>query len=205
MKRLFCLLLIFTTITLCGCTVAKTEEETTETSLQTESISYTSRIIDESDYFTVINNGDFTYSYEIRDKSGNIILSDNSEKRTPHINMMDENTVKLMIQRGTGISTQITFFVNVETGMVSEDFISVFDEYNGRIAYHLYQNSKHYMIVRDIFDKEAFYKEFEIDDDIYAVADAVVSADFSQDGKKLTVIYLAGEDYKETETVFFIE
>lgn len=205
MKKLFCLLLIVVIITLCGCSEAKTDEENTEPASQTETVSYVSEIIDISDYYKITNNGDFTYSYEIYDKSGNVILTENSCKREPHIEMLSENLLKCMLQYGTGISTQITFFVNVETGVISEDFISVFDEYNGRIAHHLYQNSKHYMIVRDIFDKDDYYKEFEIDDDIYAVADAVVSADFSQDGKKLTVIYLAGEDYKKTETVFDIE
>ena len=205
MKNIFCLLLILTIVVLSGCSVSKQDEETTEVVSQTETSSYTSEIIDESDYYKVIYNGDFTYSYEIRDKSGNILLSDNSEKEEPHIDMPDKNTVRLMIQRGTGISAQNTVYINIKTGIISENFISVFDEYNGRIAYHLYQNPKHYIIVRDIFDKVAFYKEFEIEDDIHAIEDAVVSADFSQDGKKITVTYLSGEDYKETTTEFIIE
>ena len=191
MKKIFCLFLVLTITVLSGCSANKTDEST---SLKSE-----------NDYFSVTYNGDFTYSYEIRDKSGNILLSDNSEKHEPHIDMLDENTVRLMIQRGTGISAQNTVYIDIETGIISENFISVFDENNGRIAYHSYQNSKHYMIVRDIFDKGAFFKEFEIKDDIHVFEDAVVSADFSQDGKKITVTYLAGENYKETTTEFIIE
>ena len=205
MKKLFCLLLIIVIIALCGCSETKINEENTEAVSQTETSSYVNEIIDENDYYTVVYNGDFTYSYEIRDKSGNILLSDNSEKEEPHINMMDENTVKLWIQRGTGITTAFTTYCNITNGSISKSFNAVYDEYDGKTAYYEYRDSKYYIVVRDIFDKDAFYKEFEIDDDIYVVADAVVSADFSQDGKKLTVIYLAGEDYKETETMLFIE
>ena len=118
MKNLFCLLLIIVIIALCGCSEAKISEENTEAVSQTKTSSYTSEIIDESDYYKVIYNGDFTYSYEIRDKSGNILLSDNSEKEEPHIAMLNDNTVKLMIQRGTGLATQFTTYCNIEQGTV---------------------------------------------------------------------------------------
>lgn len=184
MKKLFCLLLIIVIIALCGCSVSKQDEETTEAVSQTETSSYASEIIDESDYYKVLYNGDFTYSYEIHDKSGNILLSDNSENRESHINMLSENTVKLMIQRGTGLATCFTTYCNIENGTISETFNAVYDEYNDKTVYYAYRDAKYYMVVRDIFDKEAFYKEFEIDDDIYAIADAVKSAEISENGKK---------------------
>ena len=202
MKKLISWLLIFIIFSLCGCSATKTTEENTESVSQIESVS---EIIEEGKNYKITYNGNFTYSYEIRDNSGTVILSDDNAKKTPHITMIDENTAKLTIQQGTGITTAFTTYCNITNGSISESFNAVFDECNGKTVYYEYRESKYYIIVRDIFDKDVFYKEFEIDDDIYAVADAVASADFSQDGKKLTVTYLAGKDYKETEIVFNIE
>ncbi len=204
MKKLLCLFIIII-LCFCGCTADKAPDAELTTGDEAEEVSYVRKVLEENKNYTVINNGDFTYTYEIRDAKGTMLLYESQCEREPHIEMLSENLLKCMIQFGTGISTQITFYVNVETGVISEDFISVFDEYNGRTAYHLYQNSKHYMIVRDIFDKDAYYKEFEIKDDIFAIADAVVSAEFSENGKTLDIVYLAGEDYDKTEMSFDIE
>lgn len=204
MKRLFCLLLIVFFITLCGCSEAKTEEETTEPASITETSSYASEIIEESDYYEITYNGDFTYSYEIRDKSGNIILSDNSEKRTPHINMLNENIVKLMIQRGTGLATRFTTYCNIENGTVSDIFLYVLNEFDENAIFVQFRDNEHYVIIQSIFDRNEFYKEFIISD-AAPIADAITNAELSEDGKNLTVSYLTGEDYIETETVFDIE
>lgn len=205
MKKLISWLLIFVIFSLCGCSATKTTEENTESASKTESESYISEIIEEGKNYKITYNGNFTYSYEIRDNSGTVILSDDNAKKTPHITMIDENTAKLTIQKGTGITTAFTTYCNITNGSISESFNAVFDECNGKTVYYEYRESKYYIIVRDIFDKDVFYKEFEIDDDIYTVANAVVSADFSQDCTMLTVTYLAGTDYKETKTVFNIE
>ena len=204
MKKLCCLLLIAVIITLCGCSVSKTDEETTEGSLQTESVSYTSRIIDESDYFTIINNGDFTYSYEIRDKSGNILLSDNSETREPHIKMMNENTVKLWIQRGTGLATRFTTYCNTENETVSDKFFYVLTEFDKNTVFVQFRENEYYVIIQNIFDRNEFYKEFKLSD-ASPIADAVTNAEISEDGKNLTVTYLTGEDYKEAEAAISLK
>lgn len=204
MKKFCCWLLIIVIITLCGCSVAKTEEETTETSLPTETVSHASKIINESDYFTVIYNGDFTYSYEIRDKSGNILLSDNSEKEEPRITMLDKNTVKLMIQRGTGLATQFTTYCNIEKGTVSDEFLYVLTEFDENTVYVQYRENEHYVIIQNIFDKNEFYKESKISD-ASPIADAITNAEISEDSKILTVTYHTGEDCLETKMLIALK
>ncbi len=204
MKNLFCLLLIIVIIALCGCSEAKMNEENTESVSQTEISSYVSEIIAESDYYKVIYNGDFTYSYEIRDKSGNIILSDNSEKRTPHIDMLNENTVKLWIQRGTGLSTRFTTYCNIETGTVSDEFLYVLNEFGENIVFVQYRENEHYVIIQNIFDKNEFYKEFRISD-ASPIADAITKAELSEDGKILTITYHTGEDCLETKMLIALK
>ena len=204
MKNLFCLLLIIVIIALCGCSEAKINEENTEAVSQTETSSYASEIIDESDYYKVIYNGDFTYSYEIRDKSGNILLSENSEKAEPHITMMDENTVKLMIQRGTGLATQFTTYCNIEKGTVSDEFLYVLTEFDENTVYVQFRGNEHEVIIQNDFDKTAFYKEFKISD-ASPIADAITNAEISEDGKILTVTYHTGEDYLETKMLIALK
>ncbi len=196
MKKLCCWLLIVVIITLCGCSESKTNEENTEAVSQTETASYASEIIDESDYYKVIYNGDFTYSYEIRDKSGNILLSDNSEKEEPHIDMLDDNTVKLMIQRGTGLATQVTTYCNIEQSTVSDEFSYVLTEFDKNTVYVQYRDNVHYIIIQNIFDKNEFYQESKISD-ASPIADAITNAEISEDDKILTVTYHTGEDCLE--------
>ena len=196
MKKIFCLLLILTIVVLSGCSVSKQDEETTEVVSQTETSSYTSVIIDESDYYKVIYNGDFTYSYEIRDKSGNILLSDNSEKEEPHIAMLNDDTVKLMIQRGTGLATQFTTYCNIEQGTVSDEFSYVLTEFDKNTVYVQYRDNVHYIIIQNTFDKNEFYQESKISD-ASPIADAFTNAEISEDDKILTVTYHTGEDCLE--------
>jgi len=204
MKKLFCLLLIIVIIALCGCSETKINEENTEAVSQTETSSYINEIIDENDYYTVVYNGDFTYSYEIRDKSGNILLSDNSEKEEPHINMMDENTVKLWIQRGTGLATRFTTYYNIEKGTVSDEFLYVLTEFDKNTVYVQYRENEHYVIIQNIFDKNEFYKEFKISD-ASPIADAITNAKISEDDKILTVTYHTGEDCLETKMLIALK
>lgn len=204
MKKLFCLLLIIDIIALCGCSETKINEENTEAVSQTETVSYVSEIIEESDYYKITYNGDFTYSYEIRDKSGNILLSDNSEKEEPHINMMDENTVKLWIQRGTGLATRFTTYYNIEKGTVSDEFLYVLTEFDKNTVYVQYRENEHYVIIQNIFDKNEFYKEFKISD-ASPIADAITNAKISEDDKILTVTYHTGEDCLETKMLIALK
>lgn len=204
MKKLFCLLLIIVIIALCGCSETKINEENTEAVSQTETSSYVNEIIDENDYYTVVYNGDFTYSYEIRDKSGNILLSDNSEKEEPHINMMDENTVKLWIQRGTGLATRFTTYYNIEKGTVSDEFLYVLTEFDKNTVYVQYRENEHYVIIQNIFDKNELYKEFKISD-ASPIADAITNAKISEDDKILTVTYHTGEDCLETKMLIALK
>lgn len=205
MKKLFCILFSILIIILCfcGCDTVKDEEQTTEYS-DSVPVTKESETVESEACFTIIDNGDYTYTYEIRDNKGNILLYESQSDSAPHIEMLSDSLLKCMIQSGTGYISQHTFYVNVETGAISETFNSVFDEHNGRVAYFLYLNSNHYIVVQDIFDKEAFFKEIELPGDYYCV-EAVVSCEFSEDGKTLELVCKVGEDYTETPITLDIE
>lgn len=205
MKKLFCIMILLLIVILCfcSCDTAEKEEQTTEYS-DSVPVTKESETVESEACFTIIDNGDYTYTYEIRDNKGNILLYESQSDSAPHIEMLSDSLLRCMIQSGTGILTQHTFYVNVETGAISETFNSVFDEHNGRVAYFLYLNSNHYIVVQDIFDKEAFFKEIELPGDYYCV-EAVVSCEFSEDGKTLELVCKVGEDYTENPITLDIE
>ncbi len=205
MKKLFCILFSILIIILCfcGCDTVKDEEQTTDYS-DAVPVTKKSETVESESFYTVIDNGDFSYTYEIRDNKGNMLLYESQCKRQPHIEMLSDTLLRCMIQSGTGIISQHTFYVNVETGAISEAFNCVYDEHDGRTAYFLYLNSNHYIVVQDIFNKEAFYKEIELPGDYYCV-EAVVSCEFSEDGKSLELVCKVGEDYTETPITLDVE
>lgn len=155
--------------------------------------------------WTIESVSHFYYDYEIKDNQGNIMLSEDALRREPHIETVDKNTVKVWVQAGTGISTRSTQYCDIANGIVSEEFLSVLCEYDGKTVYHDFRDNEHYVVIQNIFDKAVFYKEFKLDDVSDVAADAVLNATVSKNGKKLTVTYLTGVDYTETETVINIE
>ena len=113
-----------------------------------------------SENWTVETVSHFDFNYEIRDNKGNIMLSEKGLSREPHIESVGDNIVKVWVQAGTGISTRVTQYCDIENSIVSEDFLSVFCEYDGKTVYHDFRDNVHYVVVQDIFDKDVFYKEF---------------------------------------------
>lgn len=197
-RIILCALLVLFVVCLCSCDTVISDETTTDYSQDEVPFSSAPEAVEEHDYFTIINNGDLTYTYEIRDVNGNMLLYESQCKREPHIEMLSDNLLKCMISFGTGIGAQSTFYVNVESGDISEVFNAVYDEHDGKTVYHAFINSKHYMIVQDIFDKEAYCKELEIDGAFYS-AQPVIRAEFSEDASSLDIVCLVGEDYVETQ------
>lgn len=204
-NKILCIVLLFTVLFLSGCEADVNEEITTDYNSEDISVDSESKVIEQQDFYSITYNGDFSYSYEICDKNGKQILSETLLHTEPRIEKVDENIYKCMTQWGTGITTQKNVYVNVASGAVSEAFNAVYDEFDGKTVYYAFRDSKHIMVIQDIFDKDAYYKEFELNDDIYVVADAVTDAEVSSDGRTLTVKYLAGKAYVETETNFTIK
>ena len=155
--------------------------------------------------WTVESVSHYYYDYEIKDNQGNIMLSADGLSREPHIENVADNIVKVWVQAGTGLSTRATQYCDVENGIVSDEFIYVLCEYDSKTVYADFRDNEHYIVVQDMFDKNEFCKEFKLENVADCAADAVLSAEVSKNGKKLTVKYLAGDDYTETETVINIE
>ena len=122
--------------------------------------------------------------------------------KEPDVCIINTYLVKYSVQAGTGKSTQATIYCNTKDGLCSQVFYSVFDETETTVAYLGAANK---IYIKNIFEES---KEIIIDSfnaELSPVADPFVSAEFSADGKKLSVKYLSGTDYVEKEQTFSLD
>lgn len=125
--------------------------------LQSEDIYYKETIIDEGKNYK-ITLSENNYYYVIYDSNENIKKSGGPfHGAAPNINMVNDDLLKFTCQSGTGAATRWGFYYNVKDDVISDDFTSIYDEHDGKV---ICRESFDNIIVRDIFDKNAFYKEF---------------------------------------------
>ena len=67
-----------------------------------------------------------------------------------------------------------------------------------------YEEGKHFIIVQNIFDKSVYYKTYELENVLPIAAALAIGCEFDSDNK-VTITYLAGEDYTETKLTIDIQ
>ncbi len=143
-----------------------------------------------------IYKGDNSYlCYDVYNAEKETVLSEKTD-RPLKISMINDNIIDIEIGMGTGIA--IHTYYNVDKNVFSREFSYVLSVSDDLIAYidvpeeNPMNNRK--VIVQNIFDKNLFYKEFELD--FSDVDTPVVNATFSEDALQLT--YLSGETQTQT-------
>ncbi len=145
----------------------------------------------------ITQQADKTYSYEILDYKGRILEYEDRLTREPKRQMAGEDVVGIVVQTGTGASTNYARYFDLEDSMLSETFYHVLAAKDGYVVCAEYRDGEHYIIVRDIFDKQQYYKEYILENASPDTADVIVNAYFNTKGN-VNVTYLAGDDYTET-------
>lgn len=176
---------------------SQTGSGSNETSENTEAT------FDISQCYSVTYNGDFTYSYQVTDQQGNVLLCDDHSTREPSIKQVDTNILGVTIQTGTGLSTNWAIYCDVEKGQISETFQYVLGAQGDYVIYVTYKNGQHGIVVQDIFDKAAYCQAYPLEDCSPVAADVVVGCEFNGNGTA-TITYLTGEDYTETDLIIDI-
>ena len=134
--------------------------------------------------------------YEIYNSTGEIVLSEKTD-RPLEINIINDDTINIKIGMGTGLS--IDKYYSVADNIFSQEFTYVLSNHDRLIAYidvckeNPFENRK--IIVQNIFDKNLYYKEYELD---FSYVDTpVIEANFSEDGTSLQLTYLSGDEQTE--------
>lgn len=156
-------------------------------------------IIDSGKYYCIYKSNSTQVSYNIYDIGGKVILSEKTD-RPIKINMINDNIVDIEIGMGSGVA--VHKYYGVEQNLFSQDFSFVLSNQNELVAYmevskeSPFENRK--VIVRNIFDKNLFYKEFQLD--FSKVDTPIIEAKFLKDGSTLKLTYLSGEDRTQSTT-----
>lgn len=141
------------------------------------------------------------FNYTITDRKGNVLVSDTTN-RQPKITVINDHILSTYIQYGTGITTRETIYYNVDTGDISETYISVLGEYKNNTVYATLDRTtnSHKVITHNLFNKNKNYKEIVLPD-VTVAADFVTKCDISENGIA-TVTYLKGNNHIETNIEF---
>lgn len=156
--------------------------------------------VDEGQYYR-LKKSDEAYFYEILDGNGNIVKTDGSYTKEPHISMLNDTTVKVSYQTGTGLSTRWTFYYDTVSGEFSPEYYSVFGESDCNVIYR----SGSSIIVSDIFDKTKCYIEIsKFKHPISEAADPFINAEIDESGSMIKITYLTGDNFVEVTEYFDI-
>lgn len=143
------------------------------------------------DCYKIHTNSDLTYSYEITDFKGNVLLSESAAIKPPNIKPLSPSVLEVSTQTGTGLSTNWAIYCNAERGKISEKFFFVLGAKDGYVFYVNYENKVHTIICQNIFDSGVLKQEYIVDDE-FVVLDSFSKADFVTEGVA-KISYLTGD------------
>lgn len=153
------------------------------------------KFIDRTKYYCIHYGSSGWETFYIYDAEGNLVLTE-SPNRPLIYYMVNDDIVYIGIGWGTGIRE--TRYYSAKRNLVSESFYYVVAESNELVAYmeDVPTGTKDgTIIVQNAFDREAFYKEYQVDypgDEPYH--HPVTEAVFSEDASTLTVTYESNEN-----------
>lgn len=153
-----------------------------------------------ADYYTLTQNGDHTYTYRVSDINGNLLLEKESAVRAPEVQTLSPSVYGFVTQAGTGLSTNWAVYCDVELGCVSEQFNYVLMAQDNFVVYAEREENRCTVTVQNIFDKNDYCKQYELENVSSVAADFIVACTINGEGE-LVITYLSGENYTETERI----
>ena len=196
-KHLALLLCLMMILSLFACDTTDKNKDTENDTANTESLekddgTKDASISDINKQYYKIEEIELTkVRYYIYDSDGNVVLSDETD-RPLDISMLGDNIVDICIGMGSGIS--IHKYYDVQSNRFSEEYTYVAATSGNLVAYidtsMEYPMTNRVLVVRDIFDKNTFYKSFGLDFSP-TVHDPIESASFTDGEAELEVVYLS--------------
>ena len=184
-KYLFVFLALCLVLSFSACDALNTTSETEDSSPRTS-------------FYSISTNEDLTYSYQIVDKNGNVLFSDNHSQREPHIEQISDDVYSVTIQTGTGRSTNWAIYCDVENSRVSETFQYVLGAQGEYVFFADFNDGVHSLVVQNIFDSNIYQKTYTLKD-CSSFADPIVGLSFKDNGKAI-ISYLTGSETMIAQT-----
>ena len=163
-----------------------TTADNTQNGAPSESLPVAARdeIIYEGKYFKIFSHNDGScegsYVYEVYDENGGIVLSDESFSYDFCVYEISEQVVCITTE--IGMRNEKNVFYHVGRNLISESFGKIWEREGERIVFFEGEGEDKRLIVRDIFDTEVFYREY---DHPICDSESLYWVNFSPDGKAL--------------------
>jgi hypothetical protein len=142
------------------------------------------------------------YHYEVYNNDDVVVLSE-TEGFCPKIIYLTKSLMS--ISWGAGTETWLTQYYNIKEDIFSEIFVSPLEMHNNKVAYSDYSVSRGetLLIVRHVFDKSRYYKEFYLED-LSEAASPIRKVTFINN-TEIKVTYLAGNDYEKKSVILKLD
>ena len=140
-----------------------------------------------------ITRNNFLYTYTVYDQNENVLYRIESTNRQPTIWEVSPGVYALVTQTGTGASTNWAVFCDVEKGLVSEVFHFVLDAKDSYVLCGRYEDQKHSISIRNIFDPTEAAYTIPLDDTSPRTADCIWAGKFTDENAVL-ITYCIGEE-----------
>lgn len=202
MKRLLAILLTIVLALLvnvaCATQPIGNVNEKMTSSTDAYDIEDSAQIVEENDFYNIYSVNSLYY-YNIFDINRKVVRYDGPLSKQPNISMVDENLLKLTVQAGTGIGTLWGFYYDIEKGLFSDTFYSIFDQYNGYVAYA----NSNTIIIQDIFDISSCFIEIStFQYPLSIMIDPISNVEFINNGNGIQVTYFTSDEYQEVNEEF---
>ena len=147
-------------------------------------------LVDEQ-YYKIEQIGPAKVRYYIYDPDGNTVLSDETD-RPLNISMLGDSIVDICVSMGTGLG--IHKYYDIQNNRSSEEYSYVAASSSNLVAYIDTSMEEplfnRVLVVRDIFDKNVFYRSFGLDFSP-SVDFPIESAKFTEGEAEIDIVYLS--------------
>lgn len=200
-KKLFSILLVILLLVMsAGCAGNGEKPQASDKEAAGEPVTPDKKVPDITDLYLLTRHEDFTYSFSLSDYDGNILFEQVNYHREPKLNQIAPTVYEIIVQTGTGLSTNWAVYCDVENSKASDIYSYVLAAKDNYVICGDYKDGEHLIIVREIFTQEGagYCQEYKLENASPSAADFAVGCTFDDQGNAV-VTYLAGEEFRETE------
>lgn len=160
-------------------------------------------IISEEKNYSIIKGDGFKFCICLYDNVGTLVLEKYTGIHCPQVHNIGNDIIDISVGVGTGIIYH--GYYSISRNLISEAYDYVIASSDKFVAYIalgegdvLLKNRM--VVIRDIFDKELYYKEVWLNFDNIHIP--VISASFNDDNSALEITYLSDDKIKTTEIIY---
>ena len=139
--------------------------------------------------YQLYTNADKTFRLVFRDDKGAVLMEQDKLPKQPFRETVDEKNGVYTLAWATddGPNDFVQVYYNEKTGQVSQAFTAPRGTDGVRVAYGSADQKK--MIVQDLFNKDAYYKEYVLENAVEKNGDIIIGGKLQVDKKTVVISY----------------